>query len=491
MLLLLFAAIALGVYAHRLRSSAATSSTDEESEKPELAEKTQEQQAPQALSDEGVPEEQEPEEDVADFLRAEQEAPADLRAEVAAKEGDLKAVREATEPWIQEADTAEQRVDRRANAWMWESKAGNSQALSELRKLCDENPDSLAAVVALASSLRELGEPEQGAEELLERMASLDVADQALAAGRAASFLRDAGQAERSLEVALGGLSGDTLTSESEAALRMQAGLALHDLGRLVEALGQLERALTLDPSDTSGRWDLAYKYARAGYREPAILHYSALEEGGKSMTLNNLGAILSQFELNLIASHYYERAVDQGNARAAGNLAFKSIEAGLGNQAAAWIAKGLKADPSDERVTSASARLTKETRTEDDAAEEIRARGKEVRRVIEEFTRPSDGPPTGLWVFSTGETFDLTLQEDGSVEGSSQVEGSDERMTVEQADGSLVFIWRKGVLKSVQRRGVGVFHNDTVTGVYKDGAASHVFSATRPTNKPTESDTA
>ena len=295
--LLLFAVVALGVYASRLRSrlppalEAPTGAPDEGDRNDKALE---EEAAPPSLADRESQRKADTDEGAANDVVVADGAPnlsLEIRADIAARRGNLRDVREVTEQWIDEAETDAQRLERRARGLVWESKAGSPDALAALRTLSDENPASSAACLGLAFALRELGEPERGANEIIARISSLEPEDQASASAQAALFLRQAGKPEASLDVARRALATEPLTREHEATLRNQIGLVLYELDRRVEALAHLEHAISLNPSDRSRRWDLAYKYSESGYREPAIVHYLALEEGGTSMTLNNLGA--------------------------------------------------------------------------------------------------------------------------------------------------------------------------------------------------------
>lgn len=408
---------------------------------------------------------------------------------LAAYEGDLNGVRESAARWVGEAASDSERLERQAQALVWESRAGSTEAVDKLRQLCDQHPDSYEPVAALATVLQQLGEPLQAANELINRAESLDDDSAGRSVAQASSLLREAGDVARSLKVVSSFLEDKTGSPKVEASLRTELAYALDEEQRSLEALAHLERAVALDPTDRDRRWDLAHRYLRAQYKEAAAFLYEALalEPKLSAATLNNLGVALKGLGLRFQAVNYYKRAANEGNGRSAGNLAFICIEAGLAEEAETWIEKGRETDSQDERLAAAIAALAEQNTQEAEALEEIHDRAARIRQTIAEFSLPTDGLPVGRWTFSTDEEFDLSVQENGSVRGEGGGARSKLILTITSSSCLLSFTWREGPLKTTVREGVGILRDGTVKGVYRKDGKVYPFTALTSEGNPIE----
>ncbi len=346
---------------------------------------------------------------------------------------DAKAVAAALDGWIQEADTADERVTREAVKYSLQVSAGSNDALSLLRSLADANPKLADPVLQLSRALAGLGEVRAAAEELARRRHTepqLEIPQLLLQEARLRHRLEEFTTSLDLLDAASNKDDGS-----NSAFIAEQRGYTLEKLGRLDHAFASFEQATELRPLDHSLRFHLAYAYSEAGFSELAVEHYFILLQGGSNPSAeNNLGVDFSRLGLKLRAVTHYKRAAENGLSLAAGNLANIALTAGLASEAEEWIKKGEAGGRPDPRVTATRATLTQASDNEPKQFAAIRKRADELRSVFRKWVEcEPTAAPSGTWSFSTGHTFEL--QAEGTVARAAHGEGEQKTEIVIRAD--------------------------------------------------------
>lgn len=339
-----------------------------------------------------------------------------VEAMLAAHDSDPAKVRSALEPWIKASATQDEEKDREAQLYFWLSRAGDSNALEDLRKLADANPDRPEPALYLASTIRDFGEPVEAARELTRRAAKLSGNESASVRLAEARMWRQAGGADEAERLARDVSGQDGLSPANRAEAFAELGFALDELDRKSESFGALERSLEIDPTQSSVRFNLAYEYAANNLRELAIVHYEAMlghgEDGGSK---NNLSILYADFGLNRRSVTMLKESFASGLSLPAGNLAMTLVNAGFEDEAHAWIEKGRSVRDIHGRVEEAAARLAAKPEEETTALKPIQARGRDLRQVFRLFAVPQTNLPEGSWQLSTGPTVTLAVKANSS----------------------------------------------------------------------------
>lgn len=133
-----------------------------------------------------------------------------------------------------------------------------------------------------------------------------------------------------------------------------------------------LERELTIDPTNTGKRFQLAYLYSSTGKQSLAMFHYEKIPSNERdSMTWNNLGVVYQSFSLVSKSVAAYRKASDKGETLAMSNLAYKLMESGFLSEAKDMIEDAQKRPNYHDNVASALVRLKEIPEKEEKARDE------------------------------------------------------------------------------------------------------------------------
>ncbi len=201
---------------------------------------------------------------------------------------------------------------RRADAAIEMLQSGRHQeAVAELRRLVEMDPEDTMALNNLGAALSEIGDFD-GAAAQFKKTLSIDpdnykaYSNLGVAFGRIGKF----DQAEIQFKKALSINPDDARTHSAYGGVLFQSG-------RLEEARVYLEKALDINPADADAHNNLGGIFARAGNFDEAIRHFTkGLEFEPRSMTLHyNLGrALTAKGRLNEGIRHL-EQAVSFGGS--------------------------------------------------------------------------------------------------------------------------------------------------------------------------------
>jgi tetratricopeptide (TPR) repeat protein len=108
--------------------------------------------------------------------------------------------------------------------------------------------------------------------------------------------------------------------------------------------IAAMERALELDPTDSSTRFSLAFKHSGRDHHALAAWHYSRISASDRhGMAWNNLGVALQRLDLPGKSVQAYREAEKKDETLAMSNLANKFVDAGFMSEAKALCERASK----------------------------------------------------------------------------------------------------------------------------------------------------
>jgi len=163
-----------------------------------------------------------------------------------------------------------------------------------------------------------------------------------------------------------------------------------------------LERELSIDPTNTSKRFDLAYLHSQSGNEALSMFHYEkipASQRGG--MVWNNLGVAYRHFSLSGKSIDAFRKAAEKDETLAMSNLAYEFIGSGFLSEAEELLKEAQKHPSYHNNVASALVRLKEvpeeETKTHKDKLKGVSSKSDFLSHVGEYLWQraPDDVPKT------------------------------------------------------------------------------------------------
>lgn len=141
-----------------------------------------------------------------------------------------------------------------------------------------------------------------------------------------------------------------------------------------------LERELTIDPTDTSKRFQLAYLHSQTGNEALAMFHYEKIPANQRhGIVWNNLGVAYRHFSLSGKSIDAFRKAAKRDETLAMSNLAYESMNSGFLSEADEILKKAQKHPSYHDSVASALVRLkeipAEEAKTHKDKLKEVSSR--------------------------------------------------------------------------------------------------------------------
>ncbi len=177
------------------------------------------------------------------------------------------------------------------------------------------------------------------------------------------------------------------------------------------------EKALSLNPSDDSLRFDLAYKYSELGETALSLYHYKILIKSNPTgANLNNLAVAYETLEMVSKAVQFYKKASEHNSTISMANLAQQFLSAGFIEEASEQLKKAMGYDNYEkDDVGRALARIESIEKNEDEKEKTTLESIDNVRQFKLEYAGAYSFPFTvtgvvqGKWVTKHGE-LDLVL---------------------------------------------------------------------------------
>ncbi len=179
------------------------------------------------------------------------------------------------------------------------------------------------------------------------------------------------------------------------------------------------EKALALNPSNDSLRFDLAYKYDdKLEKNEFALYHYKILVNSNPtSANLNNIGVSYSKLEMMGQAVNFYKKASKKDSSISMANLAQKLLDQGFIEEANDQLQAAMKIENYEKEyvgraLTRIDSIIKKEQEKETKALESIEAEKQFKLEYADAFTTPfiMTEAIKGKWTTAHGE-LDLELE--------------------------------------------------------------------------------
>lgn len=283
--------------------------------------------------------------------------------------------------------------------------AGASDAIEELRRIHNENPDRPEAPAALARCLENSEEFIESAELFL-RAATLQEgefkASSLVSAARGFRKTKQYDDAEKAVRQALPIATGKT---KEKATLLLYK--ILRDRGDRYFAFATAESALQDNPR-LSLRFTLALDYRRRDLNELGLFHFKYLFNHDKKDTssLHNLALLYSECKLPISAVRHYKSAIEAGETHSAANLGFLYLESGMADEAKALVDTAMEVQSHNSQVEACLADIVRHRGQEEKRETQLLEQATAERAFFVEMGRALLAPPpsiNGIWKFPFG----------------------------------------------------------------------------------------
>lgn len=312
------------------------------------------------------------------------------------------------------------------NAWLalleyWQIALQGKGSLSKLQSLARENPENSEILIYLGRAYAYYEDHKQAAtafERAARAATELSVAVTYF--GEAACASQQANDKQAALRLI--SIAKEKANQVEDQEIEMAVLRAEQRLAKLQDEedvlLGAMERLLEIDPSNTSLRFDLAYKHSQVGSDALATLHYLRIPASERSeATWNNVGVAYEALAMPAKAVNAYRNSEEKAGTLAMSNLANKLMTAGFLNEAKALCEKALTFKGYDKNVDKSLVRLKEIPDEEDKQEKEALSKAKDVSAFYQLVGKslllslPEKLP--NLW---KGPDCDLHLQSSGGV---------------------------------------------------------------------------
>jgi len=167
------------------------------------------------------------------------------------------------------------------------------------------------------------------------------------------------------------------------------------------------EKALVLNPGDSSLRFELTLKYVRISENALSIYHHKVLlKDEVSEWSLNNIGVAYDGLEMDAKAIKFYKKSAEKGNTLAMINLAKKFMGGGFIEESEQQLEKAMSQDSyEEENLGVAMSRkeriLNDEKEKEEEVLESIKNERDFKIKFAQAYSEPFSGeysPLQGLW---------------------------------------------------------------------------------------------
>jgi len=278
--------------------------------------------------------------------------------------GDYEAGQQVLEEAAKDEDGRDKRVSLLAFGQHLAAGRGSGKALADLRSTVSSNPDVFEAHIWLGAGLKKLGRTDEAIAVFDGAFASATTdEDRATAVVWSVTSLLEKHEPREVVRRMLDRTKGlDEQTARARILSRI--GKLYLDLTPpdLEHAFSIYEAALSLDPTDSSLRFDVAHAYGEHGGEAEAFFHYSRLFELDSSHAgaANNIGVAASNLSMETVAVTYYRKAEALGNTLATSNLAWKLINVGFLQEARTMLDMAVTKPDADRNLLSALGGIAK-----------------------------------------------------------------------------------------------------------------------------------
>lgn len=283
--------------------------------------------------------------------------------------------------------------------WTWKHTLGETTAISKLKIFADEADVALEANMALGFCY-------SNSEDFATAVSYYSIAvklatvekEKVHATERYASSLYSNGQKSESIKVLEDALIGVKKTENRVSLFTNLADLYEKEKDYENRAI-VLEKALELQPNDTSLLFKAAYSYSNSSHDELALLHYlnSKNINPDDASVRNNLGVEFDTLGMPFKSIANYRIAAEKGETLAMSNIAYRLMNAGFDNEAKLELEKAQENKEPHENVAQAISDLSKRKNNEDEREREVQSKAQILRKFILGYADAKYIPANGL----------------------------------------------------------------------------------------------
>lgn len=305
--------------------------------------------------------------------------------------------------------------------------AGFSDALSQLEKMIEDNPDDIYPLKTLGNIFREYGQYSKAAILFLQCSEKVQTNNEKIEyIGKVAECYALDKEYEDAYNIILKKYETDGLdTNGLVLVYKNLADVAKIQKNKNLYA-AFAEKALTIFPTDYALRFSLAYSYYKTGCDINSLFHYKFLcEHNQNGINWNNLGVQYARldFKAKSIES-YYEAYKKYDETLAIANMAYRYIEEGFLNQASEILKPARLKDDHHENIDSALVRINEIRQKEVDSLEKalnaVQPEKEFMTKFAEAYVVPIKVNITGKWSSRHGD-ISLSVQ-DKKVGGETEI---------------------------------------------------------------------
>jgi hypothetical protein len=298
--------------------------------------------------------------------------------------------------------------------------AGYSDALSNLRKLEKKYPESHEPIYFYAECQEAFGNIQVASHEYLRAATKTSGSTRSTMILRAAEALHQSSEYNAARRLLLEELG--QATEENRLAILSTIYEGFNLSSRPYEAFGIGEYSIFENGAQPDLHFNIGFQCGEASLNELAVFHYKSVlsQNNQNSAALNNLGVAFAALDLPILSIENQALAAQLGNTLAAGNLAYRYLDAGMVAEAKKSL-EGAKADEAhDVKVDEAATEIKKRVEAENEKQKTIEAIAKHQREFFRELGQAIISPKmeglAGIWKFPFGE---IPLEaSDGSLTG-------------------------------------------------------------------------
>jgi len=252
---------------------------------------------------------------------------------------------------------------------------GNKNVFEDLLKLSKDNPEHPTPHLYLGKLYEEYKNHDKAKEYfLIAAKYSNNMLDNINFSCRAAESLKYAKKYTEAKKLLLS-LFNDINPSSQQEQYELFKSLASIELDEtnFDNYFALAEKALNLNPSDETLRFEAANNYYQKARHEISLYHYKILcDTSPNTANWNNLGVEFAELNLNGKAVSAYKKSEEMGGTTSVGNLAHKLIDAGFIEEARTKLEAILKKAECDSNVPSALASIERAYKAENEKEKEL-----------------------------------------------------------------------------------------------------------------------
>jgi len=245
-------------------------------------------------------------------------------------------------------------------------------------------------------------------------------------------------------------------------------GELYEEMEKLEIALHYYEKALELNPTNDSLRFNIAYKYSSINQYEMSLFYYKMLDSHNYDLknVKNNLGVCYSNLEMPIKGVKYYQDAIKEGSTLASSNIGYKYINLGFIDSAKEILNKALENEHVHPNVNEALAyikkRKTQEKELEKKLLELAKAKKEFSLKICNSFEYKANITYERLVGKWNSTLSDINFIKNEKIKGQFKYKYNDVTLEEQELNKSVFkFRWKRGTFFLEEGTGILIFSED------------------------------